>query len=265
MKYIDIHVHIFPEAIAAKAVAFLEEHYRFRWEGNGLLRDIEKSIRESGVEKSVVFSSATKPEQTRHVNDFIAATVKDHPDQFIGFGTLHPDYPECPAEIERIVSLGLKGIKLHPDFQRFNLDCPKMMELFALLEERALPVMCHVGDPVSECSHPRRAAAVLDHFPRLKFIAAHMGGYSQWDAARRYLVGRDVWFDTSSSRPFLTAEKMTELIREHGADRVLLGSDYPVIHQKQAIRFVEELALTPEEKEKIFYRNACRLLELDLE
>ena len=125
------------------------------------------------------------------------------------------------------------------------------------------PIVFHVGDKKLDFSNPERLAKVLEKFPEHKFVAAHMGGYSVWDKEARCLFGKNVWFDTSSTMWEVTPEKMAKMIHEHGADKVLFGTDYPAVSLVAEAERVEALDLTEEEKEMIFYKNAATLLELE--
>ena len=104
--------------------------------------------------------------------------------------------------------------------------------------------------------------ALLDTLPELRVIAAHFGGYLMWDRAKRSLVGRNVWLDTSSAIPFMGSGEAAEIIEAHGADRILWGSDYPAVQPQTAIAQLESLGLPTEDQEKIFYRNAEKLLNI---
>lgn len=259
MKYLDIHAHVFPETIAEKAVAYLEDYYHFHWEGNGLATDLLAGMDLAGVRRTVIFSSATKPEQVPAVNNYIAGLCRLQPERFTGFGTLHRDFAGYREELCRMREMGLTGLKFHPDFQGFDIDDPEMMKIY----EAAGPEMVmlfHLGDPVSDRSAPERLAKVLDVLPELRVIAAHFGGYCQWERAKKCLVGRNVWLDTSSAIPFLGAPAAKELILRHGVERVLWGSDYPAVLPQTAIAQLESLGLPEEDLEKIFYRNAEALL-----
>ena len=261
MKYLDVHSHIFPDKIAPKVVQFLTEYYHFPWQGTGVLSDLTASLDEAGIDRTVIFSSATKPAQVETINRYIAGICAAQPDRFIGFGTMHREYRDYRAEIGRMRELGLKGLKFHPDFQDFDIDDPAMMKIY----EAAGPEMVllfHVGDPKCEHSAPERLARVLDALPGLRIIAAHMGGYSVWERARASLIGRDVWLDTSSCLPHLDVGEMARLAREHGLDKVLFASDYPAVHHARAIADVLALGLSQEEQEMVFHRNAEALLGL---
>jgi predicted TIM-barrel fold metal-dependent hydrolase len=259
MKYIDLHAHIFPENIAAKVVNQLEGYYKMKWQGNGLLSDLLQSIDKAKVNKTVIFSSATKPTQVTAINDYISLLCAEHK-EFCGFGTMHPDFPDIEQEIGRFSSLGLRGLKLHPDFQQFYIDEPRMDRIYRAVGNK-FPILLHVGDENSDYSAPERLAKVIDRMPDVVFIAAHFGGYSRWDAAKKYLLGkRNVYVDTSSCFHKISPAEGREMVRLHGADKVLFASDYPAKHAAQAIEDVLKMELTEEENNLIFYKNAEKLL-----
>lgn len=259
MDYFDIHAHIFPETLAPKALGYLEEYYGYRWQGSGVTADLLQSMDAGKVDRCVIFSSATKPSQVRDVNDFIAAEAAGHPDRFCGFGTLHPEFREWRQELQRLRELGLKGLKFHPDFQNIAIDSPQMLPIYEAVGD-SMPILFHLGDAVSDLSSSARLARVLDMLPGLKVIAAHFGGYLHWEEARRNLIGREVWLDTSSSLPLLPPEEAAAMVRSHGVEKILFASDYPAVCHRRAVADVLSLGLSDEDNSKIFYRNALELL-----
>ena len=184
---------------------------------------------------------------------------QQYPELLIAFGTLHPDFPDCAGEIRRIRELGLHGLKFHPDFQQFHIDDPCMDKIYEAVGG-TLPLLFHTGDSRTQFSKPERLLNVHKKYPDLKLIAAHLGGYSEWDRAMRYLVGQDIWLDTSSSIRFIGPQEARKLVEAHGTDRVLFASDYPGDTQRQAVKEVLSMGLSAEDNEKIFCRNAERLL-----
>ena len=116
MKYIDIHAHVFPENVASKVVNQLEEYYNLKWQGSGVFPDLARSIEEADIARTVIFSPATKPTQVTAINDYIVSLCRQN-ERFYGFGTIHPDFPDIEQEIDRFVSQGLRGLKIHPEFQ----------------------------------------------------------------------------------------------------------------------------------------------------
>lgn len=261
LKIIDMHAHIFPEKIAQKAVEAIGTFYQAPMQGNGTISDLIKSGSSIGVGKYLIHSTATRAEQVSAINTFIAAAQNSN-NCLIGFGTLHPDMKDIDSEINRIISLGLKGIKLHPDFQGFNIDDEKMLPTYNALEGK-LPLLTHMGDPAKTSSHPKRLAGILDMFPSLTVIAAHLGGYMMWDESIEHLVGRNVYFDTSSSLFILSPEKAVDIIKNHGIEKVLFGSDYPMWSHKEELKRFDKLGLSEKERSMILYENACRLLNIN--
>ena len=265
-RIFDAHCHIYPEAIAPKAVEGIDrfyDHLPFR-PYDGTTGTLLRIGREAGISHFVVHSVATVPRQISSINRFIAAEVALSDGAFTGLGTLHPDSEHPEQDFAELVSLGLKGVKLHPDFQRFEADSNKAMRIYDLCAEAGLPVLVHTGDHRFDYSNPNRIANVLRAFPKLKFIGAHFGGWSMWDEAVRMLSGFDnIIVDTSSTFYATGRNKGRDLIRKWGADRVMFGADYPMWHPQPEIDCLLEMGLSEEEYRRIFWDNAAELFGLD--
>jgi uncharacterized protein len=256
---IDFHTHIYPDKIAAKAVANIHEFYTIKMQKDGTVNTLLECVK-GGIDHFLVFSAAAVPEQVKSINDYIASVCREHP-QMTGFGTLHKNLENPHEEIERLIGLGLKGIKLHTDMQKFNIDDDRMMDIYAILEGR-LPVIFHTGDYRYTFSHPSRVARVLDNFPKLCVIAAHFGGWSLFDIAWDYFHNRRCYFDVSSSLPFIGKRRAAELIHSYGAERFLFGSDYPMWDPVVCLKEFSELDLSDSEKEMILWINATDILQI---
>ena len=262
----DAHCHIYPVSIAQKAVVGIDRFY-----GNlpfepydGTTGTLLNVGREAGIAHCVVHSVATTPHQISSINRFIAVEVALAQGSFTGLGTMHPDSEHPDKDFCELLSLGLKGVKLHPDFQQFEADSAKAMNIYGLCEEAEIPVLVHTGDSRFDFSNPDRIANVLRAFPKLKFIGAHFGGWSVWDDAARVLSGFDnIMVDTSSTFYALGLDKGRELIRRWGADRVMFGSDYPMWNPQMDIDCLLEMDLTEEEYERIFWDNAADVFGLN--
>lgn len=262
MKIIDSHAHIFPDKIADKASHSVGAFYDIPMNYDGTVKTLLSLGDQYHIEQFLVHSVATTPEQVESINNFIGGVTRMYPGRFIGFATLHPEYKNIEKEIDRAISLGLKGIKIHPDFQRFYIDSKGAMKLYEILEGR-LPLLVHTGDFRYEYSKPARLANVLDKFTKLDVIAAHFGGWSEWDSASKILAGRRVYVDTSSSLYTVTLEKARELIDLFGVDNVLFGSDYPMWDPGSEIETLKKLELNDEDYEKIMHLNIEKLLKID--
>ncbi|NLE25262.1 MAG: amidohydrolase [Clostridiaceae bacterium] len=261
IRIIDFHAHVFPEEIAQKAVNHIGNYYTIKMQGRGLLPDLAQSADKSGIEHVVIHSTATKAAQVKNINDWVASHTNE---RFIGFGTLHPNMTDCEEEIERIISLGLRGIKLHPDFQGFKADDPRMDKIYSAIGSR-LPVLIHCGDEKLDNSSPKRIANVLDKFHDLTIIAAHLGGHRQWQESLEYLVCKNIYMDTSSAIRFMDAAFATKLIKKHGTNRIVFGTDYPITYHENELEFFYKLDLSESEREDILYNNSAKLLGLPLD
>lgn len=252
----DAHAHIFPEKIAEKACINIGRFYSVPMYAVGSSEILQASCKAAGIAGVLVCSVATKPEQVTAINDFIHREFSNH-SQFIGLAAMHPHFQDYSSELERVVELGFRGVKFHPDFQEFNMDDPAYFPMFREIARHNLPVLFHMGDAHLDYSHPRRLANLMRAVPDLTCIAAHFGGYQKWDEALELLnpnTGR-LYFDTSSSLAFLSGEKAVEMIRALGAGHFLFGSDFPMWDQAEEIDRFLALHLTDEEREMIFYRN----------
>jgi predicted TIM-barrel fold metal-dependent hydrolase len=228
--------------------------------GDGRVDTLLKWGDAANVSKFVVHSVATLPGHARSINDFIASQVRAHPDRFIGFAALHPDLPDPSSEVDRAIDLGLRGIKLHPDIQKFALNEPRALRMFESFAGR-LPALVHTGDKRYHYSRPEQTIEVLNRFPELIMIGAHLGGWSEWGEACDALAGRPNFFvDCSSSLYALTPSDAAAIIRRYGADRVLFGSDFPMWTVEEELRRLDALKLTPEEREMVLNRNAKKIL-----
>lgn len=259
---IDIHAHIWPDTLAPKAVFNLAQFYRFPADGEGTASALLREMDRSGVAVAVLHNVAMRPEQVPKLNDWIAPHAGE---RFVCFAAMHPDYPAPEEELERCAyQLGLKGLKMHSDFQQVAIDDPRMMRLYAVMERLRLPVILHMGDPRMDYSAPERLLPVLERFPELTVIAAHFGGYGVWERARCLFGHPRVYLDTSSALWAIPTQQAYETIQAHGVERVLFGSDYPVVHDYVAeMHRFDRIPLTEEERRLILHDNAASLLGLE--
>lgn len=258
---IDAHAHIFPEKIAENATVNIGHFYDIPMKSTGMSSKLIESGKEIGVKHYLVCSTATSPKQTSSINNFIAAECAAH-SEFIGFGTTHPDSEDLDADIAEIKRLGLKGVKLHPDFQKFNADSPEAFRIYERIEGE-LPLLIHCGDHRYDFSAPSRIAAINDNFPKLKLIAAHLGGYQRWDDAQMYLPGREnVRFDISSSLAFISSEMAGQMIRKFGVENCFFGSDFPMWSHKEELERFFDIGFSEEENQKILADNFRSFLGL---
>ena len=264
MRIFDSHVHIYPDKIAAKASANVGKFYNIDMVFDGSISTLVANCREAGVERCLVHSVATTHDQVPKINDFIKASVDGAAGAFVGFCTLHPSMSatEIETEVDRVIAMGLHGVKLHPDCQKFAIDEPAAMQMYEIIDGR-LPILFHTGDRRYDYSNAERFKNAALRFPRQKMIGAHFGGYSDWDHAIKVLSGIDnIWYDECSSLGFITPEKAKEYITALGEDRIFFGTDYPMWSAKEELERFDRIDLTDEQRKKILWNNITEFLGL---
>ncbi len=257
---IDAHTHIFPDKIASKASENIGNFYSLAMKFDGTTKKLRELGDKNGIDKFLICSVATTAKQVNSINKFIADEVRKSNGRFIGFAALHPDCENIDELIKDAINNGLSGIKLHPDFQEFNIDDKKAYKIYEAAEGK-LPVLFHTGDYRTQYSKPQKLAKVAKDFPKLDIIAAHFGGWSEWDDAVKYLKLDNVYVDTSSSLYALSPEKTRELISFYGEDKVFFGTDYPMWDMENELKFIKNLNLPPELYEKIMHKNFEKLMK----
>lgn len=258
----DAHAHIYPGKIADKATASVGTFYELPMENIGLPHILKEAGTAAGVDHFLVSSVATKLEQSRSISEFIAAKCRDYK-EFTGLGAWHQDITDIDGEFDYIMKLGLKGIKVHPDFQRFNIDDEKMLDVYKEANRRGLPVLFHTGDNRMDFSSPERLARVVDKIPDFVCIAAHLGGYRRREEARNVLKGSNVYIDTSSSFFYVTNEEAKESISHFGVDRTMFGTDFPMWSPDTELNRFFELGFSEEDNRKILFDNFAALFKID--
>ena len=257
MRLIDFHAHVYPAAIARKATKSICDFYDIKSDNTGTPEEklaLDKAV---GIVKTLLLPVSMSPKNTRAVNSFVLTLAKENP-AFVPFGTVHPADEDLPAVAEALFAAGHIGIKLHPDMQQCDVDDPRLLPLYDYIQGR-MPLYLHAGDPRHPYSHPARIRKIMDLFPRLTVVAAHMGGWSVQDYALPLLREKENCIvDTSSSLSNMTPDYALRLIRAYGSERVFFGTDYPVGNVGPEARLLESLPLTDDEKERIAFQNAQR-------
>ncbi len=263
MEIINAHAHIYPEKIAKKATDTIGVFYDIKMQmPAGTPERLIEDGAAAGITRYVVHSVATTAHQVRSINEFIKSELDKHA-EFIGFITLHQDLTEEEvfAEVDWAVKNGFKGIKLHPDFQKFNID-DEGAEKFYRAASGRLPILFHVGDDRYDFSSPERLVRMAKKYPNLNFIAAHFGGYRCWEKAEVYKGLSNVYFDTCSSLPFISAEKAKEIIDMLGADKFFFATDFPMWDALSELERFNRIPLTETERKMIFSENINGLLNI---
>ena len=260
---IDFHTHCFADNIAENAVVTLEKQAGIQSVAGGTAEDLRNHMHACGVDKSVVLPVATKPKQIATINQWAKQQCND---RLIFFGAVHPDDPDFEATVKSLKENGFKGVKFHPDYQRFFADEARMMPLYELLRDAGLIVVLHagidIGYPSPVYCTPLMVRHVIDNVPGIKLTAAHMGGHALWHDVEEVLVGQPVYLDTSYSFYLLGKQGMERMIGRHGAENVLFGTDYPWRSARDEVPNIRSLSLPAFDIDKILYGNARSLLSL---
>ncbi len=262
---IDFHTHCFPDKIAEKAIAKLAyvsgglEPYT-----DGTLGGLRQSMARGGVDLSVVLSIATNAHQQTSVNDF-AATVNNGED-IVAFGSVYPDSADALDELERIKALGLRGVKLHPDYQGFAVDDPKMKPIYRKISALGLICVFHAGldygfaPPYGGMPEKMRTAVGWFDSP---VVAAHWGGINCGEGVLKHLCGIEhLYFDTSFGYSMMPRYYAERILEKQGADKLLFGTDTPWHSPELEWRLLDALGLSDAEREAIACGNAKKLLKI---
>ncbi len=265
---IDFHTHAFPEKIAERTVSALGKAANMTPLTNGTVDGLCRKLAASGVDLGVILPVVTRADQFVSINRFAASV---NTERVISFGGIHPDDEDPEGHVRLIKELGLRGIKLHPDYQGVYIDDERYVQIAKAALAEGLVIVTHAGVDVGFPGHPVRctpelAVRFLDAIgggeDELPIVFAHGGGYAMHGDVMKHLAGRGVYIDISMMPVISNVEETTALIRAHGAERILFASDCPWGDPGEGIRFVRSLPLTDDERELILHKNAERLLGL---
>ena len=263
---IDFHAHCFPDAVASAAMPKLaacggvrEPHF------DGTAAGLLAAMDAAGIGRCVVANIATNPKQQRAVNDFAISLLQN--ERFIPFGSVHPESPDALDELRRLKEAGIQGIKLHPDYQAFFPDEPRVFPIYREAARLGLVTLFHAGVDIGLCcpvrSSPKRLARALPQFDGAPVVAAHFGGYILWREVIDHLCGKDVYFDTSYCARKMPPPWAKEIVAAHGAERILFGTDLPWADPLDEIEFARLISMGEAMAADILGNNAARLLHLE--
>ena len=257
---IDCHMHVWPDHIADAMQSQQPSGMPLRY--NGKVSGLLETMDQVGIDMGLALGVGIKASVVARTNEFIGTVPRD---RLIPMGTVHPEL-SVEDNLKYLKENGIVGVKLHPLFQELALDDPRVHDILAALSEEGMPVMTHVGAGEDEAANGRGTPAKLRHLadslPNLNLIACHYGGYHRLDEAEHHVVGSSVTLETSWPPTIadLDPERIVNLIRTHGADRVVFGSDWPMADPGAEIVAIRNLGLTQEEEEGILGGNLARLL-----
>jgi len=260
---VDFHVHYFPDNIVEKAISRLAAPNNMTPYTDGTLNGLEKSMKEAGIDFSLNLPLATSADSVRGINKW--ASVHNSAPVY-SLGSMHPDTAGPENIVPWIKELGLKGVKMHPEYQKFNPLEKRLEKIWKACSENDIFVLTHAGRDINfappPLSCPSDFAELHRRFPGLTLVIAHLGSWGMWEEVEKELAGLPVYLDLAFVSGLLEGGRLVSLIRKHGADRVLFGTDSPWRDQKTELESIRKLPLSEEEKDLILYKNAFRLLQL---
>jgi predicted TIM-barrel fold metal-dependent hydrolase len=276
---IDFHTHLFPESICSGREGYCDSEpafemlYRSPTSRMVSAQQLLAAMDDNGVDKSVVFGFPWhNPELFKMHNDCIIEAVQRHPDRLIGLGCFDPGSSEAPQEAERCLAGGLAGIG-ELAFYRSGIDedaLDRLAPVMDICRDRGRPVLIHTNEPVGHAypgKTPNTLAQIyrmVKRFPANSIVLAHWGGGLFFFNLLKKEVKdrlRNVYFDTAAS-PFLYNPEIYRIaIQLAGAEKILFGSDYPLLAPVRYFKELDEANLTDAEREQICGLNAARLLK----
>ncbi len=276
---IDFHTHAYPDAVAPHALANMRSLAHCRFYTDGTVANLTRSMAQANVDYSVVLPVVTNPTKANVINNI--SIQNNGKNGLIYFGGIHPDTENYREELDRLVQFGIKGIKIHPQYQNTPVDDIRYLRILEHAAKLGLIVVVHAGVecayPDRHLSNPKMIRNVLTQVEGLSMVAAHMGGVQRWDCVAENLLDTSVYLDASCvlgriktiQYQFLTKkvrlmneDDFIKLVKCFGAERILFGSDTPWVSQKESVSVLKTLPLTDAEKNNILYKNAQKLLNL---
>ena len=277
---IDAHTHTFPEKIAKKTIEFLQSKAESVAYTDGTDSALQESMQKAGIDVSILLPVVTNTAQVEKLND-IAIKKNEVFAQtgLFSLGGMHPDYEDYAREIKRLASNGITGIKLHPAYQNTDIDDIKFLRIIECACAEGLAIVIHAGLDIGIMHHNFASVGqienVIKEIAPEKFVLAHLGGWKGWDEVEKELCGENVYFDTSfvlgeyvppegvfvpeEKRKMLSSEQFAGIVKKHGYDKVLFGSDSPWSEQSETIEKIKNCDLDESKLDLIFGENAKRI------
>jgi predicted TIM-barrel fold metal-dependent hydrolase len=257
---IDAHTHVWPDKIAPLALGG-NQVPGLEARGDGTVGGLMGDMTHSGVDIGCCLAIANEARHVDRVNEFAAGLASE---RRLAFGTVHVDL-SVEENLELLKKHGITRVKIHPLFQSYGLDNPRLWELFEAFGSD-IAVITHVGEGGdayrNSLSSPKMIRDISRQFPDLRLVACHFGGYKILDDAEEMLDGADVVLETSwpPSLATLQPDRVRRLIQRHGAERVVFGSDWPMTSPAEEIKAIEALGLSDDETKLVLGGTLKRLL-----
>lgn len=265
---IDTHTHVFPDEVAKKAIPnlLMAAQGNLQAHTEGTAKSLLDSMKKAKIDYSVVLNIATNPDQGKAILNWIRKAGKNH-SKLIFLGSVHPLDPHYKELLKEMKEMGIKGLKFHPQYQNFEVDSKDMYPIYE--EALKLGFFFHfhagfdIGFPRSDFASAERFSIFLRDFTQATVVLAHAGGYKDWHLAYQYLKDKSVYYDVAFALEHMTQQSDLNLVKlfQEKEDYFLFGTDSPWRGQREEVELVKSSNFfTPEQREKLFYKNALRLL-----
>lgn len=260
---IDIHTHAFPNKLAERAIPALEKKADVKAHLDGRISSLVTSMDRSDIDLAVVASIATKPSQFQTILAW-SEEIRSH--RLLPFPSVHPEDKDIEAHLQVIADAGFHGIKLHPYYQEFSLDEPRMMKIFRSIEKIGLILLLHTGYDIAyeriPIADPEKIAGISHRFPELRMVTTHFGAWEDWDCVEEHLLGKEIYMDTSHSMQFMGEERVKKFLKTHPKQFVVFGTDSPWGNQAADVERIRTMEMVEADRRLILGDNACKLLGL---
>ena len=284
MRIIDFHTHTFPERMAEAALDTLQKESESRAHTDGTVKGLRDSMDKAGIDVSIVLPVVTNPIKASSMNNYAARQNEDFDTTHIfSIGGIHPDTPDVKNVIKEAAHLGLKGLKLHPDYYGVMFDDIRMKRIIDTASEQGLFIITHAGMDIGLyppicCTIDSILNVIKDVRPEI-LILAHMGGWMNWEEVTERLapvISKGIYLDTAFSIGVIdwlnpdthkdyhqmSDDQFRKMVKSFGSEHIVFATDSPWAEQKDYVDRMNKMRLSDEELENIFHKNAESLLEL---
>ena len=265
-RIFDVHTHAFPDKVAAAAIPKLEAGglwLEARATFDGTVRGLLASMDRAGISRAVVCSVATRPEQVAKITDWSISIASD---RLIPFTSIHPDFAEPEAEVERAARAGLRGLKFHPQYAACPPDDPRVIRIARAAARAGLAMLFHAGYDLAyekdDLASPVRLRRLHEAVPDLRMVAAHLGGWECWDQVLEHLAGRPVYLETSYTLGRIAPTLLEQILATHPKEYLLFGTDAPWTDQAEEVAKFVALPLEGDVLRRALWDNALRWLNM---
>ena len=267
---IDFHTHIFPDKIASSTIGALASVSGSKAYTDGTVNGMLEALNRANADIAVALPVLTKATQFDSVLNFACAVneqFKNSQRKIISFAGMHPECENIDEKIQKIKSLGIKGIKIHPDYQSTYIDDQRYINIIKCAKKHDLIVVTHSGIDDGYAGMPVRCPVdrvlkVIKEVDYDKFVLAHFGAHRLWEQVLDELAGKNVYFDTAFTLNDINKDLFKAIVSKHGSDKILFATDCPWRDIKEDYEIISSYGIEQSDLDKILYKNALKLLNL---